>query len=147
MIRVLGTHDDIAPDAVTGYNYFQVQVRIIKGYDSVDQIAWVEPPWDIDGGDVEGIDAEDISDLDNISMSHVVYEVLPVLDRSLWWLASIKGALDIAATCKRESTVKLLVPQYKTKLRAAQLRWANVQLRTGDNIIAEEDDYDQDFMF
>ena len=149
ILRVLGTHDDAAADKVTsGYQIFPLQERLIVGYDQVDQIVWVEPTFDVDADDIVDADLEVVASLGDVGsgFTRIIYEVIPQLDRSLWWLASVKAATEIAVTCKRYKTATGLAEIYRTKLRAAQLRWANVQLRTTDCFDSEEEDWDEDYM-
>lgn len=142
-IRVLGTHNDYAPDAVSAYTYFPLMEATITDYNIIDRIATVLPAWLLDSDDLAGIDAIDPTAMQK-SITHVIYEVVPNLDDGVWWLACIRAAQDICATCNRQTKVTRLREMYVEKLRSARLDWANRNMRSGDKFDPIEPDWADD---
>lgn len=126
-IRLLGTVNDVAP---SGLPFFPIQERRINVYDAYDNLR-VDFDTDLDSGFVVA-DISDEVDLDQItdeSRTYILYEVLPDIDPSILWLATIECAIQICTIEKRREKVALLQGQYQKALRAAQTRWHVHQTR------------------
>jgi len=143
MIRVLGTVSDTAP---SGYGYFPVQERVVNWYDAATEMARVEPAWDFDAGATgDGL----LEDKENLvgseDTTYVIYEVLPVLDPALFYLAANLAAQEMAESANRRNKVKSLKDKYNEKLRLAGLRWASMQTRVPPHMDSEEFDARDDW--
>lgn len=139
VVRILGTINDSVPTSV-GAPLFPVQERIATAYDLFTSCrATLKPGLSSQlfvSGDPTPVSDPVANSVVGVTYGEsprtwVVYEVLPAVDPAVLWLAMLQVAIELCTIEQKKSKVPGLMAIQMKQARAAQLRWANTNMRTG----------------
>lgn len=128
IVRLLGTTNGATP---SGFSFFPVMERTVNTYggpaDSL-SVGW-KPDIDLTTAQLGALaDPQTFPGMVS-PRTYVVYEVIPMIDPMVMWLATIRTAQRIVTIQDKPRKMALLENIYQKQKRTLLNRWSNQQLR------------------